>query len=442
LPNQVTSSFGFSEFGGNVFSGQAIGLTFNVGGGAPIGTFSVAITGLGLDGAQHTTMLSLTIQHTPHPLPPISLMQFDPQALLGQLMAGAGPEQGTTGLLLTGHGAESGFESAAAPQPGFPGPSQDPIFDAFYNYRLAGVAQDIITSAAAGAPASFTINFGVSGHVQTTFLEVSGSLSADRVNTKMTSQGSLSGTWTKDARGTTLIHIDTFTTDTAIHQTESVSQGPVAAGTMPQVWALDATIHTTGQGDEELVSRANQTIVFSTVSATDQINASLSPSTDSHELTRIGFSFQRIDMSQTFGNEAFQDDWASSGTGSGTITPPSGRPHAITALVHAGGSTVGHVIPTVVLYAPVALAPQGFVSTTTPTFSWTAVSGATHYSFTLIDLTTPTVLFGDSTTNSWTPSVGLKPGDSYVWYVQALDNDGDASGFSNNLEFAVNFGTT
>jgi hypothetical protein len=145
-------------------------------------------------------------------------------------------------------------------------------------------------------------------------------------------------------------------------------------------------------------------------------------------------------MSQTHGNKVFQDDWSSSGTGSGTVTPPGGPTTAIMAIVNADGNTVGRVIPTVVLDAPVALAPQGFVATTTPTFSWTAVSGATHYSFALIDLTTPTVLFGDSTTNSWTPSVGLKPGDTYVWYVQALDNDGDASAFSNNLEFAVNFG--
>jgi len=45
--------------------------------------------------------------------------------------------------------------------------------------------------------------------------------------------------------------------------------------------------------------------------------------------------------------------------------------------------------------------------------------------------------------NSFTPSSStlLKPGDTYVWSVQALDNNGDVSALSNSLEFAVAFGS-
>jgi Fibronectin type III domain len=95
----------------------------------------------------------------------------------------------------------------------------------------------------------------------------------------------------------------------------------------------------------------------------------------------------------------------------------------------------------VTLAAPVALAPAETIYTTRPTFSWTAVSGATQYFVTIVDLTTPEVIQGAVATNSLTLGFSLKPGDTYQWSVQALDNQGDASGFSNSLEFAVAFGS-
>jgi hypothetical protein len=61
------------------------------------------------------------------------------------------------------------------------------------------------------------------------------------------------------------------------------------------------------------------------------------------------------------------------------------------------------------------------VTTTTPTFTWAAVSGATSYSVSVIDAQTHAVVASASslTTTSWTPSTPLVDGRGYQWQVQA-----------------------
>jgi hypothetical protein len=113
-------------------------------------------------------------------------------------------------------------------------------------------------------------------------------------------------------------------------------------------------------------------------------------------------------------------------------TPPS-RVSDVFALVdrwHAGG------VPQRVhfnLATPVALGPQGYHISTAPTFSWTAVAGATHYALRIADVNTGVlIVVPDVLGTSWTPGVlqRLASGDTFVWSVQALDDFGDASGVS------------
>jgi predicted outer membrane repeat protein len=68
----------------------------------------------------------------------------------------------------------------------------------------------------------------------------------------------------------------------------------------------------------------------------------------------------------------------------------------------------------------------------TPTFSWSAVTGASHYYLYVMDTTTQTVVvnLNNVTGTSLTSPVGLNPGDSFVWQVGALPADGVINGNS------------
>ncbi len=91
--------------------------------------------------------------------------------------------------------------------------------------------------------------------------------------------------------------------------------------------------------------------------------------------------------------------------------------------------------------APTLTAPANgaTLTTSTPTLQWTAVTGATNYNVTLIDttLSTTTQAIYQVSGTSLTVSPGLVNGHSYQWYVQAVDNVGDASGTTNPFSFTV-----
>ncbi len=83
------------------------------------------------------------------------------------------------------------------------------------------------------------------------------------------------------------------------------------------------------------------------------------------------------------------------------------------------------------------------VTTTTPTFTWSAISGATSYSVSVIDAQTHLVVASASslTGTSWTPSTPLTDGRGYQWQVTAytpLNGSLIASKPSNSVYFFVN----
>ena len=102
---------------------------------------------------------------------------------------------------------------------------------------------------------------------------------------------------------------------------------------------------------------------------------------------------------------------------------------------------------------PTLSGPSGTVNTVTPSFQWTSVPGATYYGLVLVDSTGGTsgqqaLLAGNLTSGtaslplfmngtSYSPLMPLKNGDTYQWYVQAYDDNGDVSQSSQPLSFTV-----
>jgi hypothetical protein len=94
------------------------------------------------------------------------------------------------------------------------------------------------------------------------------------------------------------------------------------------------------------------------------------------------------------------------------------------------------------LAAPVALGPSGTISTTTPTFSWNAVSGADHYDVWVNNVTTgvrQVVRNQDVTGTALTLSAAqaLQTGDMYVFWVAAVSTNGLVEVWSQSLQFTV-----
>jgi hypothetical protein len=89
------------------------------------------------------------------------------------------------------------------------------------------------------------------------------------------------------------------------------------------------------------------------------------------------------------------------------------------------------------LAAPSLVSPTG-TSATLPTFSWNAVTGADHYDIWVQDTRTGQVLRDQSVTGTtWAPSSPLTPGDSYKWWVRALDSANNPSPWSSSQAFTV-----
>jgi hypothetical protein len=116
------------------------------------------------------------------------------------------------------------------------------------------------------------------------------------------------------------------------------------------------------------------------------------------------------------------------------------RPSPFSHVIDGTGGVQENVVVVpqpVAQVAPVLLAPIGNISTTTPTFSWTAVPNATHYSFWLEDPTTGVVQFVMGNPSNTLPNFPVTFGDQYVWWVQAQDDMGNGSPVSIWAMFTV-----
>ena len=96
------------------------------------------------------------------------------------------------------------------------------------------------------------------------------------------------------------------------------------------------------------------------------------------------------------------------------------------------------------LVTPTLLGPTRLVNTTTPTFQWQPIPGATGYSLYVfsenpIGSITSSVFPPVQTSNtSFTPATGfLSPSGAYLWWVTADDNAGDVSLSPKPLDFGV-----
>src|ERR1700738_4795099 len=78
---------------------------------------------------------------------------------------------------------------------------------------------------------------------------------------------------------------------------------------------------------------------------------------------------------------------------------------------------------------PTLVGPTGSTNNDNPAFTWNGVAGADHYRIWVNDLTTgrSAVLQNDYILGtSWTPTTPLHPGDSYRWWVKAVDSTSTA----------------
>ena len=78
------------------------------------------------------------------------------------------------------------------------------------------------------------------------------------------------------------------------------------------------------------------------------------------------------------------------------------------------------------LATPNLIGPVGSIASTSPTFSWTASTGANHYDFLVVDTTTNQTIIPDTSLNNtfFTPISALAAGNSYIWYVAAVSTSG------------------
>ena len=122
----------------------------------------------------------------------------------------------------------------------------------------------------------------------------------------------------------------------------------------------------------------------------------------------------------------------------GVLVADRPRPHSWVIDGSGGVNEKVVVVPQpVAQVAPVPLAPIGKIFTDTPTFSWTAVPNATHYFFWLEDVTTGEVTVSPDTPDNSLPNFPVTPGDTYWWFVQALDDMGNGSPMSGIVSFTV-----
>jgi hypothetical protein len=118
-----------------------------------------------------------------------------------------------------------------------------------------------------------------------------------------------------------------------------------------------------------------------------------------------------------------------------TINNP-GRYFLTVSAIGAGSAATRSIT---VLAPPVALDPTNIITTTRPTFNWTAVPGADHYAVTIIDRTTnKTIKLPPVTGTAYTLTAGsaLMNGHQYTWTVAAVTPDGETTA-TTGLNFSV-----
>ena len=119
-------------------------------------------------------------------------------------------------------------------------------------------------------------------------------------------------------------------------------------------------------------------------------------------------------------------------------------PGPLTVFGQAGSDNLVFVdsAPTNVLAAPTPTSPEGNANTTTPTFKWSTVTGATGYALNIVDTTgnsfwsfvvNPTQADGAS----YPLAAPLIDGHTYQWQVLAYDNAVNESAFSKPATFTV-----
>ena len=93
--------------------------------------------------------------------------------------------------------------------------------------------------------------------------------------------------------------------------------------------------------------------------------------------------------------------------------------------------STGQTFSLAALAAPAPVGPSGTISVSSgfdlPTFSWSSVTAASHYTFYIVDTTLEQALFGGIVNvagTSWTPTSALTPGHSYSWYAGAASENG------------------
>jgi hypothetical protein len=92
------------------------------------------------------------------------------------------------------------------------------------------------------------------------------------------------------------------------------------------------------------------------------------------------------------------------------------------------------------LPTPTLGTPTGTIASDMPTFNWSAVSGALRYDLWVYDATTSayTIQVSPSGTSyTVTAAQALTPGHTYRWWVRALDNSGNLTGWSAQGNFSV-----
>lgn len=117
--------------------------------------------------------------------------------------------------------------------------------------------------------------------------------------------------------------------------------------------------------------------------------------------------------------------------------------------IRYGTSVVGRnaswVTYAVIPAAPRPSAPSGYITDTTPTFTWPVVANAASYTLTVTDKTTSTTAFTTtvkstactSSTCSYTPTTPLTINHSYQWRMKATNSSGTSGAYSNYLSFSL-----
>jgi hypothetical protein len=110
---------------------------------------------------------------------------------------------------------------------------------------------------------------------------------------------------------------------------------------------------------------------------------------------------------------------------------------AVDSVNSPGPWSAGQTFTVYALPAPTLIGPSGATSSL-PTFSWKAVTGADHYDIYVEDMTTGQVLRKTNVTGTTAAPTGpLQKGDTYEWWVRAVTSTGLDGIWSDPLELTV-----